>query len=332
MANNRGIVSGWDTDNARPKGVTSPAMMRTSLASIARTEGLMLEVGAAKVTREATRMALTWTAFTAVISSPLGGWLCPRIDAQTFDLAVGDATYPRVDVIYVRQWDYQVAGDHPDSEVEVGVVNGTPSATPTTPATPAGALAVFTVTVPKGAVLASDIPAASIKRCRWTTPMGGVLSAATLTEANALVAGIPASEAAPLFVVIGGVMSQWNGKKWDDGVVRKSQTAVTGEKGYSYSPDLVIHHYGAQHTMPICVRWDAGAWTATDNRSWRVAVVPSGVAVPTVDYMPVGTLNVQGMAHSLAYLTSTREIIAVPGSKQSVSAGRWMYGTASWIA
>ena len=129
-----------------------------------------------------------------------------------------------------------------------------------------------------------------------------------------------------------GVVLGTSGQRGQVIVPTVSQTAVTGETGYSYSPGLVIYHYGAQHTMPICARWDAGAWTATDNMFWRVAVVPSGVAVPKADYTPVGTLNVQGMAHSLAYRTSTREIIAVPGSSQSVSAGRWMYGTASWIA
>lgn len=173
MANHRGIVSGWDTSTNRPKGVTTPAMLRTSLASIARAEGIMLEHNAASVRRENAKMALTLNAFTAVIQSPLGGWLCPRINKTTFTLQPGHSTYPRTDIIWVKQWDYQGAADHPDSEVEVGVTTGTPSASPQAPATPSGALTVVTVTVPKGAVVGTDIPEASIGRCRWTAPVDG---------------------------------------------------------------------------------------------------------------------------------------------------------------
>ena len=214
MANNRGIVSGWDVENNRAKGVTSPAAMRTSLASLARAEGIMAEPGAATLTRSATRMGISWTAFTAVIASPLGGWLCPRIGDGGIDLTVGDATYPRIDVVYVRQWDYETAGDHPDSEVEVGVVKGTPSATPSTPATPTGALVVWTITVPKGAVLGTDIPAGGITACRRTTPLGGTLTAASQSEANALVNGVYADASAPLLVNVAGSPMSWNGTEW----------------------------------------------------------------------------------------------------------------------
>ncbi len=173
MANNRGIVSGWDSDAGRTKGVTSPAMLRTSIASIARAEGIMLERSAATITREATKMAITLSPFTAVIQSPLGGWLCPRIDRTTVSLDRGHSTYSRVDVVWVCQWDHQVNADHPDSEVEVGVQKGTPSASPQTPAVPSGALAVLTVTVPRNAQLGTDIPEANISRCRWTAPVDG---------------------------------------------------------------------------------------------------------------------------------------------------------------
>lgn len=173
MANHRGIVSAWDTQAQRPKGVVSPADLRWSLAALARSEGVMLEAGAAVLTHEPQAMALSWTAFTAVIASPLGGWYMPRIGAGSIDLDAGDASYPRVDTIWVRQWDHQVSGDHPDSELEIGVTTGTPSATPKAPPAPTGALAVWQVMVPKGAVLGSDVPADGVTRCRWTAPVGG---------------------------------------------------------------------------------------------------------------------------------------------------------------
>lgn len=332
MANNRGIVSGWDAEHNRAKGVTSPAAMRTSLASIARAEGIMAEPGAATLTREAARMAISWTPFTAVIASPLGGWLCPRIERGSINLKVGDATYPRIDVIYVRQWDYQVAGDHPDSEVEVGVVSGTPSATPSTPATPTGALAVWTITVPKGAVLGTDIAASGIATCRRTTPVGGVLAAASQAEADALVKGVAATEAAPVHVAVGGVMRQWSGSSWSDGADRLTTTPVPTENGYSASPSLTIASYGPIHAMGICIKWNGGGWNAVDNKSWRMCSVPAGVPVPTVDYTTVGYIEVRGNITPLCYRTETREISAVSRGSYSVPAGQWMYGQAVWIA
>lgn len=332
MANNRGIISGWDVENNRAKGVTSPAAMRTSLASIARAEGIMAEPGAATLTRSATRMGISWTAFTAVIASPLGGWLCPRIGHGGIDLTVGDATYPRIDVVYVRQWDYETAGDHPDSEVEVGVVSGTPSASPSAPATPTGALAVWTITVPKGSVLGTDIAASGIVTCRRTTPVGGVLAAASQAEADALVRGVAATEAVPVHVAVGGVVRQWSGSSWSDGADRLTTTPVPTAGGYTAAPSLTITSYGPIHAMGICIKWNGGGWSATDNKSWRVCSVPSGVPVPTVDYLTIGYLEVRGNVTPLCYRTATREIVAVPRASYSVPSGQWMYGQAVWIA
>lgn len=216
MANFRGIVSGWDSANSRPKGVVSPADLRNSLGGLARAEGIMLETGAAVVSRPSTSMSIGWTAFTAVISAPSGGWYCPRIGAGSIKLSAGHASYDRIDVVYVRQWDYQVSGDHPDSEVQVAVVRGTPAASPAVPAVPSGALGVFQVRVPKGATTGSAIPARNVTRCRWTTPTGGILTAGSQAEANALVSGVSASADNPVYVSIAGVMKAWNGTTWQN--------------------------------------------------------------------------------------------------------------------
>lgn len=231
MANQRGIVSGWDTGAERPKGVTTPGDMRASLGALSRSEGIVLEAGAADITRSTVAMSISWTAFTAVISSPLGGWLSPRIGAASQTLQPGDTTYSRKDIIWVRHHDYERDASHPDSEVEVGYTTGTPSAMPLDPSIPVGALAVFTIQVPRGAMRGSDISAVLIRRARWTTPVGGVLTAPSDFDAKNLVQGVRASADAPIYVWRSdlGALTVWDGVSW------KSQSLVLGS--YQFSGD-----------------------------------------------------------------------------------------------
>ena len=252
----RGIVTAWDERNQRPKGVTTPADMRLSLASIARAEGIMAETGAAQVSLPNTRMAIAWTAFTAVITSPRGGWLCPRIEAGEVALAVGSTSFPRIDVVWVRHWDYEADGSHPDSEVEVGVTRGTPSSTPRVPTIPSGALAVFTVTVPRGATVGSDIPVSGIERCRWTTPVGGILTAADLTEATRFVSGVPASAANPVYVQIGGVLRAWDGTTW---------RPVGGEVSFESVGDIALVPLDAVSGAQVVVKTGSVSAFTTDH-------------------------------------------------------------------
>lgn len=177
MANQRGIVAGWDTANSRPKGVQTAADLRASLGGTAVSQGLMYEPGAATVSFSVSSMQMTWTAFTAVLKSSLGGWYMPRIDAGNIALPVGHATYGRWVTFWVKQWDYQTDATHPDSEVQTGLAQGTPSASPVKPTVPTGALACISVLIPKSAATSSDIPLANVELAPWTTPAGGNLPA-----------------------------------------------------------------------------------------------------------------------------------------------------------
>lgn len=166
----RGIVAGWDEASGRPKGVVSAADLRAALSMIADRPGIAYQDRAADITLSATSMAISWTAFNAVIPSHGGGWYTPRVADGTQTLAIGDQTHPRIDIIWVRQLDYESDASHPDSQVEVGVTRGTPSATPAPPAPPAGALVAFTVTVPRGATRGVDIGASGVVRAPWSYP------------------------------------------------------------------------------------------------------------------------------------------------------------------
>ena len=167
---NRSIVAGWDPDNSRPKGVATAKDIRASLAMVADRAGIAYGERDAQVTLPSSSMGIAWTGFNAVIPSPGGGWYTPRVQAGSVALQPGDATYPRQDIVYVRQWDYEISSTHPNSEVEIGVVSGTPSATPQLPAVPDGALVVFTVKVPKGATRGVDIGASGVTRAPWSYP------------------------------------------------------------------------------------------------------------------------------------------------------------------
>ncbi|WP_172193554.1 hypothetical protein [Actinomyces faecalis] len=329
----RGIVTAWDERNRRPKGVTTPADMRLSLASLARAEGIMAETGAAEVTRPNTRMAIAWSAFTAVISSPRGGWLCPRVEAGEVPLAVGSTTYPRTDVVWVRHWDYEVDGTHPDSEVEVGVTQGTPSSSPRVPSVPSGALAVFTVTVPRGATVGADVPAASIVRARWTTPVGGILTAATQAEADALVRGVAASAVNPVYVRVSGVLRAWDGTRWEAvqaGDVRSS-APLTAESWWVLDPSSGhVHSVGALHLAPLTIRWPRSSFDTRGSEGFPIAHIPASVPAPP-DWTSLGTLHAGAYAVPLVYRSADRSISVQPTSSFTWGTG-WCYGTATWVA
>lgn len=214
MANQRGIVAGWDSVNSRPKGVTSAADLRASLQMIAARPGIAYESGAAAITLPSNAMRVNWMAFNAVIKSALGGWYTPRIDTGGIALALGHATYARIDVIWVRQRDYQTNASWPDSEVEVGVAQGTPSATPSTPAIPTDALAVFTVRVPSGATRGADITVGGVTRAPWVGAPGSVLTVSTAEELRAIQEAASVSDGTIIYRADTNELLVKNGARW----------------------------------------------------------------------------------------------------------------------
>lgn len=244
MANQRGIVAGWDATNSRPKGVTSAADMRASLQMIATHPGIMTEPGAATITLPSNAMRINWTAFTAVIRSTLGGWYTPRIEAGGIALSIGNVTYPRIDVVWVRQRDYQTNASWPDSEVEVGVAQGTASATPSTPAVPTGALAVFTVRVPAGATTGSAIGLANVTAAARTAPAGGIITAASQAEMDAIAAAAGAYNGLYVMRTDLGALTWWDGTRWNLSwqriVVVNAVTNVNGIVVISYDLGGVV--------------------------------------------------------------------------------------------
>lgn len=137
-------------------------------------------------------------------------------------VSAGDASNPRIDLIYILPHD-PTQGDS-DNQVVVGVVQGTPAASPTKPSTPSGAVALAAMRVPSGAT--STASAINILNVDYAIPYGsslGILSDKTFTS-NQYITGnctmtrdtiyIPTDRAVEFHIT---VTASANGGKWTNG-------------------------------------------------------------------------------------------------------------------
>ena len=92
----------------------------------------------------------------------------------------GDASNPRYDLVYVKSGD-PTQGDA-DNHVTAGVVQGTPSASPTVPGAPAGATAVDTILVPAG--MTATTAGTSTGEVSYAIPYGASLGLLAQTVDN----------------------------------------------------------------------------------------------------------------------------------------------------
>lgn len=100
---------------------------------------------------------------------------------QTPAVAVGDSTWPRIDRVWIKAHDMS-QGDS-DNQVVVGVTQGTPSANPAAPATPAGCTRVIDMLLPAGA--ASTAKATKPHSADYAYPYGasmGVLASQNVNQ------------------------------------------------------------------------------------------------------------------------------------------------------
>lgn len=216
MALSRGIVAGWDLENDRPMGVTTAAEMRDSLNMIATGEGIMYEMGAAQTTLLDNKMGIAFTPFTIVIKSLLGGWYTPRVGGQEITFAIGDPTYDRIDAVWVKQWDYQADASHPNSEPEINVTAGVPTASPERAPIPNGAVLAFQVRIPRNATVGTDIT--TITRAPWVSPTGGIITVGTNAEMVAAAEAVAATPDQPLIVYMrnSNILRAYDGTTWTD--------------------------------------------------------------------------------------------------------------------
>jgi len=177
MAVRRGIVQGYDSGLAQPKGVAGAIDVRQSVAALAQRSGVYWDrVDPCTASGTAT-MDVDITSFRAAIESPLGGYYVVTVDEDaSVAIAASDSTNDRYDIIYVNQEDYQVDGALVDSEAVLEVATGTPALTPVDPDIPDGALALYRVEVPAGVTTTDAVGVVITPLFDYTAPVGAPLT------------------------------------------------------------------------------------------------------------------------------------------------------------
>lgn len=148
--------------------------------------GVLVDNGGALVSG-AGDMSYNVRAFRAVsLASAANG---PTVGANDASVNVATTAAPgsnsRIDVIWARQ--HLVSGDGAsDSDViyEIGVTQGTVSASPSAPAVPSGAVALYNATVTSGVTATSGLTFTRVHA--WTVANGGVIPVMTSGERSAI--------------------------------------------------------------------------------------------------------------------------------------------------
>lgn len=185
-----------------PQG-TSPTDGRLVLGGLFGTTGGCISGGT--MTASATAMTIAIAAAVWRIPDPTntaGVYLSPA-DAYTFTLAAGPASGSRIDLLWVKQDNYE-NGDA-DSRVTYGITAGTAASSPVAPTLPAGVMQLARVTVGQGISNAAA--------CTVVQSYGGqaqLTPGVTATSVAALPAGIYVGQRG----TAGGVEYRWNGTTW----------------------------------------------------------------------------------------------------------------------
>lgn len=197
---------------ATPAG-TSPTDGRLVLGGLFGTGAGCISGGA--LTASATQMQIAVAAAVWRIPDPTntaGVYLAPA-DPATFTFSAGPASGSRIDVLWVRQNNYE-AGDA-NSRVVYGVAAGTAASSPTAPAVPAGAIAIGQLTVPAGA--------ANAAACTLVTPYAGqavapppllVATTAQLPASGAHYGQLAQVAATTIAGATFPATYRWNGASW----------------------------------------------------------------------------------------------------------------------
>ena len=200
-----------------PAQGTSPTDGRLVLGALFGTTGGCIAGGV--FTASATQMQVTVSASVWRIPDPTNAaavFLSPA-DTDLFTFSAGPASGSRIDVLWVKQNNYE--NSDANSRLIYGVTAGTASATPVAPALLAGQLKLGQLTVPAGVSNAAA--------CTLVPTYGGQTVAqpnlVVATEAQLPAAGAFYGQlAAVLSVTVSGVtlpiVERWNGtawKRWD---------------------------------------------------------------------------------------------------------------------
>lgn len=187
-----------------PAQGTSPTDGRLVLGGLFGTAGGCIAGGV--FTPSATQMQVTIGASVWRIPDPTNAaavFLSPA-DADLFTFSAGPPSGSRIDVLWVKQNNYE--NSDANSRLTYGVTAGIASATPTAPALLAGQLKLGQLTVPAGASNA----AACTLQTLYPATLAPLAISAQSAAALALVPGTLAGQRASA----AGIDYRWNGSTW----------------------------------------------------------------------------------------------------------------------
>ncbi|MFF5144043.1 hypothetical protein ACFY6U_30675 [Streptomyces sp. NPDC013157] len=256
-----------------------------------------------------------------------GAYPLALTESLTLVFADGDAQYGRIDLVVLRVYDdlYDGLGRN---EAVVEIVQGTPAATPATPAAPGLSLPLYQVTVPAGAGAGAGAIAwtSAVTGLRTATVgLGGILPVTTDTAGGAY----PGQ-----YRDLGGQLQRWSGSAWTNYPVlptwqdwTPSWTTGSGSALPAFGNATVSGRYvkfGTTVHMTFSIAF--GSTTtygtgATTSDNWRFSLPVTAASVqPHLGYAELGVSNtVRATARLYCATTSTFELLVISGQPSAAA-------------
>ncbi len=229
---NRGPgVVGWDSTASLPKGVVSPSEHRMGLQALALYPGVFMDsAGSAAISTSTSSRDLTIAGARSAVAAPLGGLYYPSWRAAVTLTPAVAGSQNRIDVVAVRQQDYEVDAAQVLSQAELILVQGVASATPVQPTLGDGTLGLYAARVHAGDTTSSQY---TITRLfDWTTPVGGIPHFDTEARRNALLPSPVVGQECTTGSGVGYAKWVWTGSKWSALLRQGQATIYAGWSGY----------------------------------------------------------------------------------------------------
>lgn len=282
---NRGPgVVGWNPESGLPQGVVSPSEHRMGLQALALYAGVFMDsADSAKVSTSTSSRDLSITGARVAIDAPLGGFYTPSWRSAAVLTPAVAGSQARIDVIAVKQSDYEVDSAAITSAAELVLVQGSASATPSQPSVGDGMLALYAVRIPAGATTSLQFTVTRL--FQWTTPVGGSPHFDTEAARNA---ALPSPVTGQQCTTGSGMVWMWSGSAWVASAGTRIVGALTNVGGGWDKTTAVVERSGSV----VCFVGQiggSGAIPANSSYTSGVGRVPEG-------FRPVQTVHSVGSA------------------------------------
>lgn len=258
---NRGPgVVGWNPESGLPQGVVSPSEHRMGLQALALYAGVFMDsADSAKISTSTSSRNLSIAGARCAIDAPLGGFYTPSWRSAAVLTPAVAGSQARIDVIAVKQSDYEVDSAAITSAAELVLVQGTASATPSPPSLGDGVLGLADVRIPAGSTTSSQYTIT--RRAPWTTPVGGCPHFGTESERSQALPSPVVGQECTTGSGAGYAKWVWTGSRWSVALRQGQATIYAGWSGYcrwQQTGRMVDVEFGVSRTDGTFTRsaWD----------------------------------------------------------------------------